>query len=198
MVISPTSASPATMGCHAPQNGSNSMTIAPYRATPTLMGPAALLTSSTYMPCPMTSTMKTQMQCLRTLFCHGSGSLWWAPPLTSPFSTMPLLTTMTGASRVRSIATAASILNTQTSASSSSSSKSVSTPFRNCEPVVSLVSYLRRQPTRSRNSATSCTNPRPTAAVGSVSLMDVVVHSSGGVMLLALRSPARSDLPHLM
>src|SRR6267142_1470854 len=61
-----------------------------------------------------------------------------------------------------------------------------------------VASCSRARQNRSTNLKTFHVKPRPRAARGSVSLTDVVVRPSGGVMLPALRSPARSDLPHLM
>src|SRR6267142_1908650 len=196
--VYPTSASPAATGFPARPSGSNSTTTARCRASQILTARNQAPTLPTYTPNLMINTLKRAMRGPHSPYRPGSVSSWWAPRMISHYSIMPSLTTMIGGSPARSTATANSTANSPTSASNSSRCRSTSTRSPRLAPLAKVASCSHAHQNRSTNSKTSHVKPRPRAARGSVRLTDVVVRSSGGVMLPALRSPARSDLPRLM
>src|SRR6266850_374602 len=195
---SPTSASHAATGSPARPSGSSSMTMGQCRVLQTPTAQNRTPTLPNYTPNPTTNTLKRAMRDPRSPYRRGSASSWWAPHMTLTNSTMPSSTTTIGDLPARSTATATSIASSPTSASTSSRCKSTSTQSARPAPLARAASCLHAHQSRSTNSRTFHVRPRPRAARGSVSLTDVVVRSSGRVMLLALRSPARSDLPRLM
>src|SRR6266850_1373584 len=196
--VYPTSASHAAPGFPARLSGSNSTTMARCRASQTPTAQNQTLTLPTCTPNPTINTLKRAMRGLGSPYRPGSSFSWWAPRMTLHYSITPSSTTMIGGSPPRSTATANSTASSPTSASSSSRCRSISTRSPKPALLARVASCLRMRQNKSTNSKTSHTKPRPRAARGSVRLTDVVVRSSGGVMLPALRSPARSDLPRLM
>src|SRR6266850_3847050 len=198
MDASPTSASHAAMGFLTRLSGSNSTTTEQCRALQTWTAPNQTRTLPTYTPSPTTNTMKMAKRNLHFLYHCGSAFSWWAPQLILLYSTMPSLTLMIGGSPTRSTATATLIASSPTPASSSNKCRSTSMPLAKLALPANPGSCSHKHRSRSRNLKTYRTSPRPPAERGSVSLVDMVIQSSGGVMLPALRSPARSDLPCLM
>src|SRR6266850_8180595 len=194
----PTSTSPAATDSHIQLSGSSSMMMARCRAMRTLMAPTTCPSSST---CMLSRTMPTTMKARQNLhspFWHGSGTSWWALPLTFSYSTMPSLSTTIGGSPVRYTATTTSTSNMPTPVSNLNASKSSSMPSNWPALVPSPISNSCMLLSKWRSFKTYLVNPRPRVQHGSVSLQDVVIQTSGGVMLPALRSPARPDLPHLV
>src|SRR6267142_799918 len=198
MGASPTSTFPAATGSLARPSGSSSMTMVPHRASPIPMAPVLCHTSSTCMWRPMTSTMKRVKQNPLSPYQHGSASLWWAPQLILPYFIMLSLLMTIGDSPERSTATTTSIANSLIPVSSSNSYRLTLMPSNRLGPPASPTSSSHAPLNKLRNSKGYHIRPRPHVARGSVRLLDVVVQSSGRVMLLALRLPARSDLPRLM
>src|SRR6266850_5786160 len=142
--------------------------------------------------------MMKARQSLHSPFQHGSGTSWWAPLLTSSYFTMPSSSTTIGGLPRKCTDTVTSTLNTLTPVSSSNTSRLSLTPSNWLAPAPNPVSNSRTPLNKWRNSKTYHVNPRPRVQCGSVSLLNVVVQTSGGVMLPALRSPAHSDLLCLM
>src|SRR6266850_621098 len=198
IVVSPTSASPAATGFLAQLSGSSSTTMVLHWASRTLTDPNPCRTLSTYTPSPTINMMKKAKQNPHSLYQHGSAFSWWAHPSILPCSIIPLLTIMTGGSPMRFTTTATSTANSLTPASSLSRCRSTSMPSNRLVPLVNLNFYSCGPLNKSKNSRTYHASPRLCAGHGSISLVDVVIQSSSGVMLLALRSPAHSNLPCLM
>src|SRR6266850_260596 len=194
----PTSASHAAMDSPVQLSGSNSTMMVWHWASQTPTALNRCHTLPTYTPNPTTNTMKRAKQNPCFPYHRGSASLWWAPLSILPCFTMPLLTTMTGGSPARSTTTVTSIASLPTTASNSNRCRSTSTPSNRLALLVNPSSCLHEHQSRSRSLRTYHANPRPPVEHGSVSLVDVVIQSSGGVMLPALRLPAHPDLPHLM
>src|SRR6267142_1720363 len=195
---SPTSTSHAAKGFPARLSGSSSTTMARCRDSWTPTDPNQPHISPIYTPKPMTNTLKRAIQGLHSPCRRGSASFWWAPQSILLYSTMPSLITTIGDSPAKSTVTATSITNSPTPASNSNKCRSTSMRSVRLAPLARLASCLHAHRSRSTNSRTFRERPRPRAARGSISLMDMVVQSSGGIMLPALRSPACSDLPRLM
>src|SRR6267142_2956622 len=107
----PTSTFLVATGSHTQLSGSSSTTMAQYPGTQTLMGPTPCPLSSTCMWNQMTNTMKKARQNPHSLSQHGSGTLWWAPPLTSNYYITPSSLMTIGASPARYTATMTLILN---------------------------------------------------------------------------------------
>src|SRR6266850_2218148 len=179
-------------------NGSNSTTTALYLGTLTPMDRASHHTSLTCMQNPMINMTTKEKQNWHSLSQCGSTTLWWAPPPTSNCYIMRSSSTMTEDLPVRSIATTTLMTNMPTLPSNSNIFKPSLMLSNRLAPVANPISSSHTQLNRLRHSRTYHASPRPCVVCGSVSLVDMVVHSSSGVMLSALRSPAHSDLPCLM
>src|SRR6267142_5704804 len=196
--VFPTSASHVATGSPARLSGSSSMTTEQCRALQTRMALNQPRTSPTYMPNLTTNTLKRETRNPHSPYRRGSASSRWAHQLISLYSITPLLTLMIGRSPARSTDTATSTANLPIPASSSNKCRLTSMPSARLGPLAKLGSSSHEHRSRSKNSRMYRASPRPRGADGSVRLVDVVVQSSGGVMLPALRSPARPDLPCLM
>src|SRR6267142_391942 len=194
----PTSTSHAATGFPTRLSGSSLTTMVRRRAlqTPTALNQCRTL--PTYTPNPTTNTMKKAGQSPHFPYHRGSASLWWAPQSILPYFTMPSLTMMTGDSPMRSTTTVTSTASLLTPASSSNKCRSTSMPSNRLAPPANLGSCSREHRSKLKDFRTYHVRPRPPAERGSISLVDVVVQPSGGVMLPALRSPAHPDLLHLM
>src|SRR6266850_4802594 len=100
--VFPTSTSHAATGFLAQLSGSNSTTMEPCRVSRIRMVPSQTLTSLTYTPSPMTSTLKREMRNPHSPYRHGSAFSWWAHQSILPYSIMPSLISTIGGSPVRS------------------------------------------------------------------------------------------------